>query len=548
MPTITFSLQDLSKLVGKKLSIKQIETLVEYGKGELKDYNEKLDEVSVNFDDTNLPYLWSVEGVARLIKGVLGKKPQALKTKESNYRIVADRSVKLVRPYIAAFVAKGHKIDDYLIKQMIQLQEKFCDSYGRKRQKVAIGVYSYEKIKFPVYYKATDPESVEFVPLEYKRKMTQQEILEEHPKGKEFAWILEGFKKYPILMDSNKNILSFPPIINSNESGKIDIGDENLFIEVTGTDLDAVHLAINIFAHAFCERGFSIYKVAVRYPDKTIKTPYEFKQKLKISKELVKSTLGVDLKDSQIKMLVEKAGFGFKNYTIDVPDYRGDILHPVDIVEDIAIMYGYDKIKTEQLQSYTSGETNEMVKLRNRVRDIIVGLGFQEILSPILTNKKTLFKNMDMKEFNLVEIEDYLSESYSVVRNWLLPILMDVLSKNKHTEYPQMVFEQGLITVNKKTTVHDYERVAAVIAANDSNFTKIKQVLDYIMKGLGIEYEIKETEHDSFIKGRVGRVNVKGKNVAYIGEISPGVLTNLGLEVPVAGFELNLSDLMDVIE
>jgi phenylalanyl-tRNA synthetase beta chain len=545
MPTIIFSLEDLSRLVGKKLTIRQVENLVEYGKGELKSYDEKLNEANVNFDDTNLPYLWSVEGVARLIRGILGLRQKPLNAKDSSYKIIVDRNVKAVRPFIGAFVAKGHKIDDYLIKQMIQFQEKFCEAYGRKRQKVAIGVYSFEKIKFPVHYKAVDPESVEFVPLEYKKKMTQQEILEEHPKGREYSWILKGCKKYPILVDDKGSVLSFPPIINSNESGKIEIGNENLFVEVTGTDMEAVNLAMNIFASAFSDRGFDIYKVAAVYPDRTVKTPFPFRNRMKISRQQVLGLLGIDLTDSQIKSLCTKAGYGFSNYVADVPDYRLDIMHAVDVIEDIGIMYGYDRIMEKPLSSYTAGATSKTVNFIDTVREIIVGLGFQEIMSPILTNKENLFRKMNIPESDIVEIEAYMSETYSAVRNWLLPVLMEVLAKNKHAEYPQRVFEQGLVTVNKNGKLTDYERVAAAIASNDADFTKIKQAFDFMMKGLGYEYEIKEAEHKSFIQGRVGGVSVNGKEVAYIGEISPEVLVKWGIEVPVVGFELNLSELME---
>jgi phenylalanyl-tRNA synthetase beta chain len=550
MPTVNFSLEDLNKLVGKKLTLKQVEELLVYAKGEVNSYNEKTDEVSASFEDTNLPYLWSVEGIARLIRTSTGKEKgfSALKPKEGGYKLVVDKSVKAVRPYIGAFVAKGHKIDDYLIKQMIQLQEKLCESYGRRREKAAVGVYSYDKIKFPVHYKATDPESVEFIPLDYKRKMTQQEILEDHPKGKEYAWILKDAKKYPLLIDDKDNVLSFPPIINSIESGKINIGDEHLFIEVTGTDNEAVNLAVNIFAYAFSDRGFDIYSVSVKYPDETIKTPCPFSQTVKITNEQIKSLLGLELSDKQAKELAEKAGFNFNNYTIEVPDYRKDIMHAVDVIEDIGIQYGYDNIEEQGLSKYTAGETTAQVKMNDRVRDIISGLGFQEIMSPILTNKTTLFKNMNLKEAGAVEIEDPISDSYSAVRNSLLPILMEVLSKNKHSEYPQKVFEQGLVTLNKKTDVEDHELVSALIAAKDADFTKIRQIIDCVMKGLGIEYEVKDTEHDSFIPGRVGKIVVKGKDVAVIGEIHPSVIVSWGLDVPVAAAELDLGLLLETIK
>src|SRR3989338_5652429 len=228
MPTITFSLKDLQNLVGKKITIDQLQDLAHYGKGDFEKYDKDTDEISIDFGDTNLPYLWSVEGFARLIKGILGlqKGTPKIEIKKDQYKVIVEKSVSPIRPYIAAFVAKGHKVDDYLIKQMVQLQEKLCESYGRRRLKVAIGVYSYDKVKFPVHYRAVEPESVKFVPLEFKKEMTPQEILEEHPTGKEYAWILKDAKKYPILIDSADSVLSFPHIINSDLTGRVVSGDE----------------------------------------------------------------------------------------------------------------------------------------------------------------------------------------------------------------------------------------------------------------------------------------------------------------------------------
>ncbi len=547
MPTINFSLKDLQNLVGKKLTVEEVSELAEYGKGEFEGYNKEEDEVSIEFGDTNLPYLWSVEGVARLFKGILGlqKGIPKIEINKGGYKVIVDSSVSKIRPYISAFVAKGHKVDDYLIKQMVQLQEKLCESFGRRRLKVAIGVYSYDKIKFPVYYKATNPESIKFVPLEFKKEMTQQEILEEHPKGKEYAWTLEGFKKYPILVDSDDEVLSFPPIINSNFTGKVTEGEEHLFIEATGNDLEANLLAMNIMAQAFYERGFDIYSVDIDYENKKVTTPFLFKDKIKVTNDQIKSLLGLELKNAEVKRLLEKAQYDVTS-NVQIPPYRKDILHPYDVVEDIGIMYGYNNIKVQELTSYTIGETYPMVRFRDKVRDLLVGLGFQEVFSPILTNKNVLYDRMNIKDFGTIELENYMSKTYSCLRTWILPILMKFLSKNKHVEYPQKMFEQGLVTVRKGDDVIDYERVAVVSANDKADYTEIRQVLDFILRSLDVDYTVEETDHDSFIPGRVGRVVVRGKKVAYIGEIDPKVLVNHELGVPVVGLELNLSDLFEV--
>jgi phenylalanyl-tRNA synthetase beta chain len=549
MPTINFSLKDLQKLVGKKITVDELKDLLTYAKGDFEDYDKTTDEVTADFGDTNLPYLWSVEGVARLLKGIIGKEKglPKLKLNKSTYKVNVEASVNKVRPYIAAFVAKDSKIDDYLIKQIIQLQEKLCETYGRKRQKVAIGVYNYSKIKFPVHYKAVQPDKIKFTPLEFKKEMDLKEILEEHPKGQEYAYILEDFDKYPILIDDENNVLSFPPIINSDETGKVEEEDQDLFFEVTGTDMDAVLVSCNIFAHALQQRGFKIFQVDIKYPNKKMTTPLIFNETIKLNIDNIKKVLGLDLKEIEIKTLLEKQRYEYKAGKVLIPEYRKDILHENDIIEDIAIAYGYDKIESLPLTSYTLGSTKPLINFIDKAREIIIGLGFQEVMSQILSNKNLLYNKMEIDDTGTIELENPTSENYSVIRTWLIPPLMEILSKNKHVEYPQKIFEQGLVTSKKDGKIIDYERIASVIIAEKADYTKIKQAFDCLMRMLGIEYEIDEINHKSFISGRIGRVIVNGAKMGYIGEINPKVIYNFNLEMPVVAFELNLTDLFEAI-
>jgi phenylalanyl-tRNA synthetase beta chain len=254
------------------------------------------------------------------------------------------------------------------------------------------------------------------------------------------------------------------------------------------------------------------------------------------------------LKENEVKQLLEKARFGFSNWKAKIPPYRKDILHPYDIIEDIGIMYGFDKIKEFPLTTFTHGSTIKINEFIDKIREIVVGLGYQEIMSAILTNKEVLYKKMAIGDFGTIEIEDYMSETYSVVRSWLLPNLMEVFSKNRHIEFPQKIFEEGLVNSRKNDVILEHHRVAVASSHDTVNYTEMRQVLDYIMKCFGLSYDIEETEHNSFIEGRVGRAIVKGKKVAYLGEISPEVLTRWGLEMPVVALELNLSELFEVVE
>ena len=550
MPTITFSLKDLQHLTGKKLAIEEVHDMAHYGKAEVEAYDEETDEVKMNFDDTNLPYLWSVEGFARLLKGVLGmqKGIPEIKLNKGNYQVIVDKSIMKDRPFIACFAAKGRKIDDYLLKQIIQLQEKFCESYGRRRQKVSIGLYSYKRIKFPLHYKAVEPGSIEFVPLDFKAKMNLKEILAEHPKGKEYAWILDGWEKYPVLIDDNGEILSFIPVINSNFTGKLEIDDEDIFFEATGTDEEAVNLAANIFAYAFHDRKFDIYSVEVKYGEKKVLAPRLENHSVMVKPEQINQMFGMELKESEIKNLLEKGQYDYREHKAFAAPYRGDILHPVDVIEDIGIIYGFVRLKEFPLTTYTIGSGLKINEFIDKVREIVIGFGCLEVVSAVLTNKDYLYRKMNIEDSETIEIEDYMSETYSAVRSWILPNLMEVFSKNKHITFPQKIFEEGLANSLKGEKVEEFSRIAVAVSNEDANYTEIRQVLDSIMKLLGVHYDIEETEHNSFIEGRVGRAIVKGKKVAYLGEINPEVLSRWGLEMPVAALELNLTELFEVIE
>lgn len=546
MPTINFIYRDFENLLGRRLAVDKFSELsLLYAKAEVDEYNSKTGELKISLDDTNLPYLWSVEGLARFFKGVLDIETgmPKLKTQESGFRIIVDKNIKKYRPYVAAFVAEGKKLNNYFLEQLIQLQEKFCEGYGRQRQKVSIGLYSHKKIRFPVHYKAVKPDAVTFTPLEAQKEMRLPEVLQTHPKGRQYGWIIERFDKYPLLMDDKGEVLSLVPIINSNSTGKLVVGDSEMLFEATGTDEDAVNLAANIFAQNLSDRGFKISEVTIVDGKKKHKTPHQFKEKNEVNPEQVESLIGLRLNDSEIKKFLEKARYGVSGNTVEIPDFRRDILHISDVIEDIAIMYGFNKMESASITSSTSGSPTEMNVFIDKIREIAIGLGFQEILSPVLSNKGNMQVKMNERDANLVEIENIMSETYSAVRSWLTPVLLEVLSKNKHNDFPQKIFEEGIVNIKKDNKIKQAENIGLVVSHTNADFTEAKQILDAFMESLGVKYNLKSRHTGSFIRGRAGSIMVKGKQVGVIGEISPQVLVNWDLEMPVAAVELDLTEL-----
>ena len=548
MPTITFSLKDLNSLMHKKITLHELEELMEFAKGEVENYDEQTDEVTASLDDTNQPYLWSAEGLSRFFKGVVGTETgiPKLKLEQQREEIIVDKSIHPIRPFITGFIARGPQITDYMLKQFVQLQEKFCDNYGRKRRNASIGLYSFKRIKFPVHYKAVNPESIRFVPLEFDRSLNLKEILAEHPKGKEYGHIISHHDKYPILVDDAGKVLSLPPIINSNDLGKLEISDTEFLFECTGMDEETVNLGTVIFAYTLVDRGYKIEPMKMKYPKTETITPVTSEEKTKITHEQIKQLLGLELGENEIKKLLEKARYDYDNGTVTIPPFRGDILHPFDVIEDIAIMHGYDKIESEPMQTYTVGGTLPLQEFVDKVRELAIGLQYQEAFSTVLSNKKLINEQARFPDAGTVEIENYASEIYSVVRTTLIPILLVLLSKNKHIDYPQKVFEEGIVTRRHGEAVIDYEFLTLTSTHSLVTFTEAKQAANAILASLGMKGEYEELDHPTFIAGRAAKVSINGTEIAIIGEIHPHVLENFGLELPVVSVEINLTSLFGI--
>ncbi|MFH0837375.1 MAG: phenylalanine--tRNA ligase subunit beta [Candidatus Aenigmatarchaeota archaeon] len=545
MPTIEVSIETLEKLARKKVTELDLEIV----KGEMESTENKRTKLEIG--DTNRPDLWCVEGVARAIRGYNGKEKGIPKInfKNSGKKIIVDKKLMEIRPFIAGFIAKSVNVSEELLLDLIQLQDKLAENYGKKRKHISVGIYNHDRIKFPVHYRAVDPTQAKFIPLEFEKSVSLKEVLEEHPKGKEYGYILYEHKLFPLFIDSKEEVLSFPPIINSNYIGKVEPGSQNLFIEVTGTDHKAVLLAANIFALSLQDRGAKIESVTAAYPWKTkygtnVSAPYIFNEKIVFDKSRIKDVLGIELSDKEIKNLLERMQYDVKigkRIEVTIPSYRNDVMHCNDVIEDLAMCYGYEKFTSLDITSFTTGNLKNSTLFANRVRNIMTGLGFQELMSNILFNKKSLCDKM-MYEDDVIEIDNVMSESYSAVRNWLTPILMECLKKNMHNEYPQMVFEYGECVVKDENSVDNTKtirRIAGAMSDINIGYEQASSILDALLRSLDISYELQPMDHNSFIKGRVAKVMIDDCFAGLIGEIHPAVLNNWGLEKAVVCFELD---------
>ena len=547
MPTLEVSHSDLCSLIGKKLTVEELKQYILFAKAEIDDV--KGDLIKIDSKDTNRPDLWSAEGIARELSGRLANKKGLPKYKieKSDLVVKVDKKVSKVRPLTVCAVAKSLKMNEVMLSQLIQLQEKVAGTFGSGRKEVAIGVYDFSRIKSPIQYTTASLDK-KFVPLDFEEEMTIKEILEKHPKGKEFSHLVKGLKEIPIFIDSAGEVLSIPPIINSNFTGKVSESTREVFIECSGFDFKFLMPALNVLAAALIDRGAKVESVKVVYPGKIIYTPDLTPKKASVDIDFVNELSGLKLSSKEIIKLLEQARYDVikikgKKIELLYPAYRQDIMHPRDVAEDVIISFGYNKVQPEPIKHKTKGEINKLEVLAENVIEKMVDLGFQEILSYSLTNKDHLFKRMNAKEGDVVEIENPVSLNWNVFRSWLLPSLMEFYSNNQHVEYPQKIFEVGdvvLIDEKQETRTRDVRKLAAAISDSKVGYYDVLAVLDSFMSGYRKKYKLVKTKHPSFIEGRVAEILVDNKHVGIIGEIHPQVLQNWKLEMPVAAFEISL--------
>ena len=545
MPTLRLNRKEFENLVGKRLSEEKLKDRISMLGTDLEEVNDKEIIVEV-FPDR--PDMLSEQGFARAFSAFIDVKPglRKYKVKNSGEKIIIKDSVKEIRPYTVCAIIKNLKFNDEKIKEIIQIQEKLHVTFGRKRKKLAIGIYPCEKIKFPVTYFAENPEKVKFRPLEYKNELNGLQILKLHPVGKEYAHLLEGCKQFPFFKDANNNILSMPPIINSYDTGRITEETKEIFIECSGFEWHNLNFCLNIIVTALADMGGEIYSLELDYKNKKEITPDLNPKEWNLNIGNVNRLLGLDLKKNKIKELLEFMGYDYKNNKVLVPAYRSDVIHEVDIIEDIAIAYGFENFKEEIPKVATIAEENPLQILKRKIADILIGHKLIETNSYNLADKEDMITRMNNK-ISCIELTNPVNQDYNVMRPWVLPSLIKILSENKHNEYPQNLFEMGDIfkKTENGTQIKEAIRLAIVLCHEKTNFTEIKQILDSLMNALDLSYTIEETKHNSFIEGRVGRISVKKKEIAYIGEIHPQVLVNFGLNYPVAALELNLTDLLN---
>jgi len=514
----------------------------------LEGYDDNIIELEI-FPDR--PDLLSYQGFKRSFLAFLGKKVglknYKVNSPEKDYRVIVDSSVSNIRPYTACAIVKGLKFNDEKIKEVIDIQEKLHTTVGRKRKKLAIGIYPLEKIKLPIKYLALEPDKIKFQPLESPKEMDGLQILQRHPTGRDYVHLLSGKAKFPVFIDADEEVLSMPPIINSHRTGRITEDTKDVFIECSGYDLEILKKCLNIIVTSLSDMGGDIYQMKVEYK-KTEITPDLTPESNKLSIENTNKLLGLKLTEKEVKKCLEKMGHEFSRGVVKTSAWRVDILHEVDLIEDVAISYGYDNFEPEIPKIATIGQEDKKEIIKRKISEILSGLGFLEVLNYHLTTAKDQFSRMgivEKQEKGKIEIEDSKTE-YNILRNNLSHYLLKNLSENVDSEYPQKIYEMGRIfNLEANDSISESESLS--VAVSPSNFTELKQILGYLGRMLDINFEVKESVKTSvhFIEGRSADVLLNGEIIGSFGEIHPKILKNLKVKIPVALLEIGLGKVFE---
>lgn len=539
----------------KKLFEKEVGKLTEEMKNKISMFgtsfeSESGDEMEIEIFP-NRPDMLSYQGFKRGFLGYLGKKTglknYKLNKPDKDYKVIVDKSVEKIRPYTVCAIVKGISLNDDKIKELVDIQEKLHFTIGRKRKKMALGIYPLEKIKLPITFKAMEPDKIKFIPLESEREMTGLQILQRHSTGRDYAHLLAKMPLFPIFVDADKQVLSMPPIINSQNTGKITEKTKEMFIECSGFNLEILKKCLNILVTALAEMGGKVYQMELNYGKKKIMSPDLTSDKMELSVDNVNKLLGLKLNEKQIKGFLERMGHNYGKGVVEVPSWRTDVLHEVDLIEDVAIAFGYDNFEPEIPQVATIGEESKKEIFKRKIAETLAGLNMLEVSNYHLTTKKDQFEKMGVadvgKNERFVEVDESKTE-YKILRKNLRHYLLKNFAENVDCEYPQRIFEIGKVfdlTMNDE--VVETENLS--IGMSPSNFTELKQVLDYLARMLNIKFEYKEEDENlgCFIKGRLAKVMFNGKEIGRVGEVHPKVLRDWRIKMPVVLCEICIEEL-----
>ncbi|KAF1958307.1 phenylalanyl-tRNA synthetase beta chain [Byssothecium circinans] len=481
-----------------------------------------------------------------------------------------------IRPLCSGVVLRGIKFTQERYDSFIALQDKLHQNLARQRTLVSIGTHDLDTIKGPFTYEALPPEQIKFTPLNQKQEMNGKELMDFYDKDKNlgrYLHIIRDSPVYPVIYDSNRTVLSLPPIINGNHS-KITLDTKNVLIEITALDKTKVEIVNHMLVAMFAGYAESIEPLKIISPhnNESRESPDLAPREMQVEIDYLNQVTGLDLSPDQIAKLLAKMGYNVRPsqgdsnlLDVSVPITRADVLHQADIMEDYAIAYGFNKLpRYYPTKSAAVAAPLPINKLGDIVRLESAAAGWIEALPLILCSHEENFEWLNRKDDGktAVKLANPKTAEYQIVRTSLLPGLLKTINSNKHHSVPIKVFEVsdvGFIDLSQERKSRNERHFAAAIMGKTSGFEQVHGLLDRLMLMLrsafitredGLKkpdlggYWIEEVDDPTFLKGHAAAVklNLDGKHhtIGVFGILHPSVLQKFELPYPVSTVEINL--------
>ena len=546
MPVVELNLNRIKKLVSGNITKKKIIDVLPFLGLDIE--SQDGDEIRIEYSP-NRPDYSTDFGIALGLQGLLAVKKGVQKVnikKTGKYEINVDSSVNKIRPFVTGIVAKNGTIDDQTIKQLMNMQEDLHFGIGRKRKKSSIGLHDLDKILLPLTYTTTTRDK-SFIPLNETKEKSISDILSETDVGQNYGWVLGDSKNVPIIIDSEGNTVSFPPIINAALT-TVTTKTKNILVEVTSIEKDAAEDMLSVVSSILQMAGFQISELKISGGKNS--TPKLNERNIIYDPKLTSEILGIEMSPSNMVTCLKKcrldATIKGKKITCVIPRYRFDIFGPMDLVEEIALGYGIENLEPKLSPSTTIGAKDSVTIKTSLITKTAVGLGLLEVVNSSLTSKKILYELTKRDSSEMISVLDSKSQEHTILRDSLLSGLLENLSKNIHETYPQKLFETGVVFTKGKP-IRESINLAVIIAHKDTNFSEIKAILQSILRTqfkIECKTQPSSKNQELFVKGKYADIYVNDKKIGEVGEICNEILDNFRIRTSVVGFEITLSGLI----
>ncbi len=545
MPKVDFKLWDLERIAGRSFQVDELTQIITSLKGEV----EEVERDTIVFEASHdRPDLFSVEGLARAVGVFVGSRDLIKYSVEDSGIYLDISEAPKYRPYAFMAVVENLELDDEAIRQIFQLQEKLHATYCKDRAFVSIGLYDLDKVKPPFRYMVV--KNATYIPLGYSHEMSLDEVLKKTEKGMAYAHLVKP-GEYPVLVDSEDHIFSFPPVLN-DELSKVTVNTKRVVIDVTGVEPYLMMKVLNVITTSLAERSSKpvIKLVNIKGPTENEyrKTPDLTGRLISFKVSDVESLLGFNPLSNEGVTLLKKMGYVVKEFTNDVvsvwvPPFRVDVLSYVDVIEDLAIAYGYSNITPEVLPPTHFGKRDDIERFSDIIREILIGLGLQEVMNFMLIDPEILEKIVKGREY--VSLANPKMKIYSSVRNSLIPSIMLAVKTNLEKRKSFEIFEIGdVVEVTSERSVKYVRALSYALVGETYTLTDALVILKSLMSYLGVNYKLVKGEEDFLVEGRSARIVVgEDVQIGVVGEVRPEVLTSLSIYTPVTVCELDLGKL-----